>query len=193
MPFSLKRSFDVLASLCMLVFLAPLFAFLSWRIRREMGSPVLFRQLRPGLHGKPFTMFKFRSMSAAKDASGRLLPDKERLTPFGERLRRSSLDELPELINIARGEMSFVGPRPLLMQYLPRYSPQQRRRHEVLPGLTGWAQVHGRNALTWEEKFQHDIWYVENHNFLLDIYILWLTVRLVWRREGTGPMEEFYG
>jgi len=177
----------------MLVFLAPLFAFLSWRIRREMGSPVLFRQLRPGLHGKPFTMFKFRSMSAAKDASGRLLPDKERLTPFGERLRRSSLDELPELINIARGEMSFVGPRPLLMQYLPRYSPQQRRRHEVLPGLTGWAQVHGRNALTWEEKFQHDIWYVENHNFLLDIYILWLTVRLVWRREGTGPMEEFYG
>jgi len=180
----LKRLFDLLVTLPALFLLAPLMGLLALLVRFKLGAPVLFRQQRPGLHGRPFTLYKFRTMTDARDAQGALLPDAERLTPFGRFLRSISLDELPELFNVLKGEMSLVGPRPLLMEYLPRYTPEQMRRHEVRPGITGWAQVNGRNALTWEEKFQMDVWYVEHLSFWLDIRILALTFIKVFQREG---------
>ncbi|EAP77329.1 putative UDP-galactose phosphate transferase [Roseovarius nubinhibens ISM] len=159
-------------------------------IRREMGSPVFFRQTRPGRHGIPFEMVKFRTMRDAIDADGRPLPDAERLTKLGRFLRSSSLDELPELWNVLKGEMSLVGPRPLLMEYLPLYSPEQARRHEVRPGVTGWAQVNGRNAISWDEKFALDVWYVDNRSLWLDLKIIWLTIRKVVKREGISAAGE---
>lgn len=180
----MKRLFDFCASLFGLVLLSPIIALVAWKIRKNLGSPVLFRQTRPGLHGKPFEMVKFRTMKDAVDAQGNPLPDSERMTPFGDKLRNSSLDELPELWNVLKGEMSLVGPRPLLMQYLPLYSKEQARRHEVRPGVTGWAQINGRNAISWEDKFKLDVWYVDNRNLWLDIKILFLTVKKVFVKEG---------
>lgn len=180
----MKRLFDFCASLFGLILLSPIIALVAWKIRKNLGSPLLFRQTRPGLHGKPFEMVKFRTMKDAVDAQGNPLPDSERMTPFGDKLRNSSLDELPELWNVLKGEMSLVGPRPLLMQYLPLYSKEQARRHEVRPGVTGWAQINGRNAISWEDKFKLDVWYVDNHNLLLDIKILFLTVKKVFVKEG---------
>lgn len=162
----------------------------AWQISRKMGSPVLFRQVRPGLGGKPFEMVKFRTMKDAVDAAGNPLPDSERLTPFGQFLRSSSLDELPELWNVLKGDMSLVGPRPLLMEYLPLYSPEQYRRHEVRPGVTGWAQINGRNSLSWDEKFKLDVWYVDNRSLWLDIKILFLTVKKVLIRDGISAEGE---
>ena len=180
----MKRLFDFCASLFGLILLSPIIALVAWKIRKNLGSPVLFRQTRPGLNGKPFEMVKFRTMKDAVDAQGNLLPDSERMTPFGDKLRNSSLDELPELWNVLKGEMSLVGPRPLLMQYLPLYSQEQARRHEVKPGVTGWAQINGRNAISWEDKFKLDVWYVDNRNLWLDIKILFLTVKKVFVKEG---------
>lgn len=185
-----KRTFDIAASAVGLLLLAPVFVFIAWQVRRKMGSPVLFRQVRPGLHGKPFEMIKFRTMRDAVDAQGNPLPDAERLTPFGNFLRASSLDELPELWNVLKGEMSLVGPRPLLMEYLPLYSLEQARRHEVRPGVTGWAQVNGRNALGWDEKFNLDVWYVDNQSIWLDVKILFLTVKKVLVKEGISAQGE---
>ncbi len=180
----MKRLFDLLAAALALLFLAlPLLA-LAWLISRKLGSPVLFRQVRPGLHGKPFTMVKFRTMTDERGPDGALLPDAQRLTSFGRFLRASSLDELPELWNVLRGEMSLVGPRPLLMEYLPLYTPEQARRHEVCPGITGWAQVNGRNAISWTDKFALDVWYVDHRSLWLDVQILWRTVRKVLVRDG---------
>jgi lipopolysaccharide/colanic/teichoic acid biosynthesis glycosyltransferase len=181
---ALKRFFDIFVSLTALILLSPVIAFVAWKIRKNLGSPVLFRQIRPGLNGEPFQMIKFRTMKDGVDANGKSLPDAERMTPFGDRLRNSSLDELPELWNVVKGEMSLVGPRPLLMQYLPLYSNEQNRRHEVRPGVTGWAQVNGRNSLSWEEKFKLDVWYVDNRSFWLDIKILFLTIKKVFVKEG---------
>jgi lipopolysaccharide/colanic/teichoic acid biosynthesis glycosyltransferase len=194
----LKRVFDVLVSAVALLLLCPVILFVAWQISRKMGSPVLFRQVRPGLNGKPFEMIKFRTMKDAMDASGNSLPDAERLTPFGQFLRSSSLDELPELWNVLKGDMSLVGPRPLLMEYLPLYSPEQARRHEVRPGVTGWAQVNGRNTLSWEDKFKLDVWYVDNRSLWLDIKVLFLTVKKVLVRdgisaEGEATMSKFTG
>jgi len=194
----MKRLFDIAVSLLTLVMLSPLMmllAFLTWIL---LGSPVFFRQQRPGLHGKPFRLYKFRTLTDACDEAGNLLPDNLRLTPFGKFLRSTSLDELSELINVLKGDMSLVGPRPLLMRYLDRYTPEQARRHEVRPGLTGWAQVNGRNSIAWDERFKLDVWYVDNRSFLLDLRILWLTIRNVIRREGINQpgqatMEEFMG
>jgi len=180
----LKRLFDMVVAAMALVVFAPLLFIIAWQVRRKMGSPVLFRQVRPGLQAKPFEMIKFRTMRDALDAQGNPLPDSERLTPFGNFLRASSLDELPELWNVLKGEMSLVGPRPLLMEYLPMYSPEQARRHEVRPGVTGWAQVNGRNAISWEQKFEYDVWYVDKQSLWLDIKILWLTVKKVLVRDG---------
>ncbi|MBE4586879.1 sugar transferase [Vibrio navarrensis] len=180
----MKRLFDFLVSFTALILLSPIIALVAWKIRKNLGSPVLFRQTRPGLNGKPFEMVKFRTMKDAVDEQGNPLPDSERMTPFGDKLRNSSLDELPELWNVLKGEMSLVGPRPLLMQYLPLYSPEQARRHEVRPGVTGWAQINGRNAISWEEKFKLDVWYVDNRSFWLDIKILLLTVKKVFVKEG---------
>ncbi|WP_034265167.1 sugar transferase [Aminiphilus circumscriptus] len=193
-----KRCFDVAVSGAALILLSPLFALLALLVRLRLGSPVFFRQMRPGLLGKPFSMVKFRTMTDARDAEGRLLPDEERLTPFGRFLRSTSLDELPELWNVLRGDMSLVGPRPLLLAYLDRYSPEQARRHEVRPGITGLAQVNGRNALTWEEKFRLDVVYVDTWTFGLDLRILAKTVVAVLRREGIAApgqstVEEFRG
>lgn len=179
-----KRFFDFLGALGVLIILNPLLLVVAVLIRTRLGSPVLFTQKRPGLYGNPFFMYKFRTMTNTKDSVGNLLPDEERLTPFGNMLRRTSIDELPELLNVLKGDMSLVGPRPLLTEYLPLYSPEQARRHEVRPGITGWAQVNGRNAITWEEKFKFDVWYVDNQSFWLDIKILWMTVVKVFRREG---------
>lgn len=185
-----KRVFDVcLATLGMLVLAVPLLV-MAWLVRRKLGSPVFFRQTRPGLHGKPFNMVKFRTMTDARDRDGVLLPDAVRLTPFGRFLRTTSLDELPELWNVLKGDMSLVGPRPLLMEYLPLYSPEQARRHEVRPGITGWAQVNGRNAISWEDKFKLDVWYVNNWSLGLDIKILWLTARKVLLRDGISAQGE---
>ncbi|MFW5837284.1 MAG: sugar transferase [Desulfovibrionaceae bacterium] len=186
----MKRLFDIIASATLLVLLSPLLLGLACLVRWRMGSPVLFRQLRPGKNGEPFTILKFRTMRDAVDKDGRPLPDCERLTRLGRFLRASSLDELPELVNVLKGEMSLVGPRPLLMQYLDRYTPRQARRNEVRPGLTGWAQVKGRNALSWEEKFELDVWYVDNRSFLLDLKILWLTLLTVLKREGVSAPGE---
>lgn len=180
----MKRLFDFCASLFALILLSPIIALVAWKIRKNLGSPVLFRQTRPGLNGKPFEMVKFRSMKDAVDEQGNPLPDSNRMTPFGDKLRNSSLDELPELWNVLKGEMSLVGPRPLLMQYLPLYSQEQARRHEVRPGVTGWAQINGRNAISWEDKFKLDVWYVDNRNLWLDIKILFLTVKKVFVKEG---------
>ena len=180
----MKRVFDLLASALGLLLLSVPLVLLAWQVRRKLGSPVLFTQVRPGLHGKPFRMVKFRTMTDERDDSGALLPDAQRLTPFGRFLRASSLDELPELWNVLRGEMSLVGPRPLLMEYLPLYSPEQARRHEARPGITGWAQVNGRNAISWDDKFALDVWYVDHRSLFLDIRILWLTVRKVLVRDG---------
>lgn len=161
----IKRLFDIVASLLGLLLLSPVILFVAWQIRRKLGKPVLFRQVRPGVGGHPFEMIKFRTMRDAVDANGNALPDVERMTPFGNFLRSTSLDELPELWNVLKGDMSLVGPRPLLMEYLPLYSVEQYRRHELRPGVTGWAQVNGRNALSWEEKFELDVWYVDNRSF----------------------------
>ncbi len=182
----MKRSIDVVLVLLASPFWVPLLALLAVLVRIKLGSPVFFSQIRPGRAGKPFRLIKFRSMTNARDASGAPLPDSERLPPFGRLLRSTSLDELPELLNVLRGEMSLVGPRPLLMEYLPLYSAEQARRHEMRPGLTGWAQVNGRNALSWEEKFKLDVWYVDNHSLFLDFRILLRTVRKVLRREGVS-------
>ncbi|WP_423839267.1 sugar transferase [Thermus scotoductus] len=194
----LKRALDVIGASCALLAFGPVMIYIALRIWREMGSPVLFRQVRPGLYGKPFVMYKFRTMTEARDAEGNLLPDALRLTPFGRWLRSTSLDELPELFNVLMGDMSLVGPRPLLMEYLDRYTPEQARRHEVKPGITGWAQVNGRNALSWEEKFKLDLWYVDNWTIWLDLKILWLTLVKVLGREGISApghatMPEFKG
>lgn len=185
-----KRAFDIFAALAALVIFGPLMAMVAWQVRRNLGSPVLFWQDRPGLHGRPFRMVKFRTMRDAVGEDGRLLPDAERMTRFGAMLRASSLDELPELWNVLRGDMSLVGPRPLLLEYLPLYSAEQARRHAVRPGVTGWAQINGRNALTWEEKFRLDIWYVDHRSFWLDLRILALTVRKVLIREGISASGE---
>lgn len=186
----MKRVFDIVVSTLALAVLCVPLLVLYCAIRLKLGSPVLFRQVRPGLSGRPFEMVKFRTMTNAVDASGNLLPDSVRLTRFGRFLRGTSLDELPELWNVVKGDMSLVGPRPLLMEYLPLYSPLQARRHEARPGVTGWAQVNGRNALSWEEKFALDVWYVENRSFMLDLKILGLTVRKVLIREGISASGE---
>ena len=186
----MKRLFDLVCAAAALVLLALPLLWLAWRVHSRLGSPVLFRQQRPGLHGRPFVMFKFRTMTDARDARGVLRPDAERLTAFGRWLRSTSLDELPELINVLRGEMSLVGPRPLLMEYLPLYSKEQMRRHDVRPGITGWAQVNGRNALRWEDKFALDVWYVDHRSFRLDLRILALTVLQVLRRDGISAPGE---
>ncbi len=193
-----KRSLDLGLSLSALLLLAPLLVILALFVRVKLGAPILFRQPRPGLRGKPFILYKFRTMTDARDAQGNLLPDAQRLTAFGRFLRSASLDELPELFNVIKGEMSLVGPRPLLIQYLERYTPEQMRRHHVLPGLTGWAQVNGRNALTWEQKFELDVWYVEHQSFSLDLKIIFMTAWKILKREGinqTGQAtaQEFMG
>ncbi|MDW2301097.1 sugar transferase [Vibrio alginolyticus] len=180
----MKRIFDVLVSFFALLILSPIIGIVAWKIRKNLGSPVLFRQTRPGLDGKPFQMVKFRTMKDAVDKHGNPLPDSERMTSFGDKLRNSSLDELPELWNVLKGDMSLVGPRPLLMQYLPLYSKEQARRHDARPGVTGWAQINGRNAISWEEKFDLDVWYVDNRTFWLDIKVLFLTVKKVLIKEG---------
>ncbi len=186
----IKRFFDVVASSLGLLLLFPFIGIVAWQIHRKLGSPVLFRQIRPGLNGTPFEMIKFRTMRNATDAEGNPLPDSERMTPFGGFLRASSLDELPELWNVLKGDMSLVGPRPLLMEYLPLYSPEQYRRHEVRPGVTGWAQVNGRNALSWEEKFKLDVWYVDNRSLWLDLKIIFLTIKKVVVRDGISAEGE---
>ncbi len=173
-----------------LLLLAVPLVLLAWQVRRKLGSPVLFTQVRPGLHGKPFRMVKFRTMTDERGPDGALLPDAQRLTPFGRFLRASSLDELPELWNVLRGEMSLVGPRPLLMEYLPLYTPEQARRHAVRPGITGWAQVNGRNAISWTDKFALDVWYVDHRSLWLDVQILWRTVRKVLVRDGISAAGE---
>lgn len=186
----LKRLFDILGAVLGFLILLPIIVTLAWQVRRKLGSPVLFRQTRPGLHGKPFQLIKFRTMRNAIGLDGRPLPDSERMTSFGSFLRSASLDELPELWNVLKGDMSLVGPRPLLMEYLPLYSLEQARRHELRPGVTGWAQVNGRNALSWDEKFRLDVWYVDNHSFWLDLKILALTVKKVFVREGISAAGE---
>ena len=181
-----KRAVDVVLAVIGLVLLAPVLAVLAWRVRRELGSPVLFRQRRPGLHGEVFELRKFRTMTDERDAEGALLPDEQRLTRFGQWLRSTSLDEVPELSNVLRGEMSLVGPRPLLVEYLERYSPEQARRHEVRPGITGWAQINGRNDMSWPDKLDLDVWYVDHRSMLLDVRILLRTLWVMVRREGVS-------
>lgn len=194
----MKRLFDIFAVALGLLVMAPLILVVRWQVKRRLGSPVFFRQSRPGKNGQPFEMIKFRTMKDSVDSEGKPLPDAERITSFGQFLRSSSLDELPELWNVLKGEMSLVGPRPLLMEYLPLYSKEQYRRHEVRPGVTGWAQVNGRNAISWEDKFKLDVWYVDNQSFLLDLKILFLTVKKVLVRdgisgEGEATMSKFAG
>ncbi len=186
----IKRLFDVVAAAMGLVVLSPVIAVVAYLIRKRLGSPVLFRQVRPGLGGKPFEMVKFRTMRDAVDADGNPLPDSERMTDFGRFLRSSSLDELPELWNVIKGDMSLVGPRPLLMEYLPLYDAEQLRRHEVRPGVTGWAQINGRNALSWDEKFKLDVWYVKNQSFWLDLKIILLTIKKVLIKDGISAEGE---
>jgi lipopolysaccharide/colanic/teichoic acid biosynthesis glycosyltransferase len=186
----MKRCFDLVVAVVALLALAVPLLVLVWLVRSKLGSPVLFRQVRPGLHGQPFEMVKFRTMTDERGADGALLPDAQRLTPFGRFLRASSLDELPELWNVIKGDMSLVGPRPLLMEYLPLYNPEQARRHEVCPGITGWAQVNGRNAISWEDKFALDVWYVDHRSLWLDLRILWMTVKKVLVRDGISAAGE---
>ena len=185
-----KRWFDLFAIAVVLPLLVPVFILLWCLVRCYLGKPVLFFQTRPGLHGEPFRIVKFRTMTNCFDEVGCLLPDAQRLTRLGRFLRAMSLDELPELINVIKGEMSIVGPRPLLMQYLGRYSPEQARRHEVLPGITGWAQVNGRNSISWKSKFKLDVWYVDNWSLWLDVKIIWMTIKEVFRREGINQEGE---
>lgn len=194
----MKRLLDIIIASIALILLSPLYAFVAYKVRKNLGSPVLFRQVRPGLHGKPFEMIKFRTMKDAVDEQGNPLPDSERLTPFGQMLRSTSLDEMPELWNVIKGDMSIVGPRPLLMEYLPLYSPEQAKRHDVRPGMTGHAQVNGRNAIGWEEKFKLDTWYVENQSIWLDFKIMFKTVHKVLAKddisaEGEATMTRFTG
>ena len=194
----LKRFFDITIASIALILLSPLYIFVAYKVKKNLGSPVLFRQVRPGLHGKPFEMIKFRTMKDAVDEQGNPLPDSERLTLFGQMLRSSSLDEMPELWNVIKGDMSIVGPRPLLMEYLPLYSPEQAKRHDVRPGMTGHAQVNGRNAISWEEKFNLDTWYVENQSIWLDFKIMFKTVHKVLAKddisaEGEATMTRFTG
>ena len=194
----LKRLLDIVIASSALVLLSPVYAFVAYKVRKNLGSPVLFRQVRPGLNGKPFEMIKFRSMKDAVDTQGDSLPDSERLTPFGQMLRSSSLDEMPELWNVIKGEMSIVGPRPLLMEYLPLYNEQQAKRHNVRPGITGYAQVNGRNAISWEKKFELDTWYVENRSLWLDFKIMLKTVQKVLTKddisaEGEATISKFTG
>jgi|SRR5690625_590356 len=194
----LKRLFDVFVSVAALVFLSPVLLIVALLVRKNLGSPVFFKQTRPGRDGLPFSMLKFRTMLEAIDSKGKILPDEQRLTRFGQWLRSTSMDELPELWNVLKGDMSLVGPRPLLMEYLPLYSKEQYRRHEMRPGITGWAQVNGRNAIDWEERFALDVWYVDNHSFLLDLKILFLTIKSVFQREGINEegqatMSKFTG
>jgi lipopolysaccharide/colanic/teichoic acid biosynthesis glycosyltransferase len=190
MSLILKRLFDFFASAFGLLLLAPVMMLVACLIFRKMGSPILFAQQRPGLWGNPFRVYKFRTMSDACDVKGYLLPDHQRLTDFGLLLRKLSIDELPQLFNVLKGDMSLVGPRPLLMEYLPLYSPEQVRRHEVRPGITGWAQVNGRNAISWADKFALDVWYVDHFSLWLDVRILWLTVRKVLVRDGISAAGE---
>ena len=194
----LKRLLDIIIASIALILLSPLYAFVAYKVKKNLGSPVLFRQVRPGLHGKPFEMIKFRTMKDAVDEQGNPLPDSKRLTPFGQMLRSTSLDEMPELWNVIKGEMSIVGPRPLLMEYLPLYNSQQAKRHNVRPGMTGHAQVNGRNAISWEEKFKLDTWYVENQSIWLDFKIMFKTVHKVLAKddisaEGEATMTKFTG
>ncbi len=194
----LKRGFDFLIALALLIGLSPLLALAALAVRWKLGRPVLFAQTRPGRHGAPFEFYKFRTMTEARNAAGELLPDAARLTPFGELMRKSSLDELPQLVNVLKGDMSLVGPRPLLMEYLPLYSERQARRHAVRPGITGWAQVNGRNALAWEERFELDLWYVEHRSFWLDLKIIAMTAWRVLRPQGIAQpgqatMSKFTG
>ena len=184
-----KRAFDVTCALVALIIFSPVLVIIAAMVRMKFGSPVIFRQIRPGRHQKTFTLFKFRTMTDARNNAGLPLPDAQRLTPFGGFLRRTSIDELPELINVLKGDMSLVGPRPLLTQYLDRYTPEQARRHEVLPGITGWAQVNGRNAIEWSKKFEYDVWYVDHWSLWLDIKILFLTVGKVFRRHGISSAD----
>jgi lipopolysaccharide/colanic/teichoic acid biosynthesis glycosyltransferase len=194
----MKRSLDFVLAALGLVLLAPVIVVVAFAIRLNLGAPIFFAQTRPGLDAKPFVMYKFRSMKNATDSTGAPLPDHERLTSFGKFIRASSLDELPELWNVLKGDMSLVGPRPLLVEYLPLYSEQQARRHEVRPGITGWAQVNGRNALSWDEKFELDVWYVDHQSILLDLRTLWKTLVAVFRRngisqDGHATMSPFQG
>jgi len=186
----IKRLFDFFAALFALVLLSPILIWVALKVRSRLGSPVIFRQRRPGLNGEPFDMIKFRTMLEAYDEHGKPLPNEQRMTPFGKWLRATSLDELPELWNVLKGNMSLVGPRPLRMEYLPLYNAHQARRHEVRPGITGWAQINGRNSLSWEQKFDLDVWYVDNQSFLLDLKILFLTVKKVVVKEGINASEE---
>ncbi|MDH1727643.1 sugar transferase [Acinetobacter johnsonii] len=194
----LKRLLDIIIASIALILLSPLYAFVAYKVKKNLGSPVLFRQVRPGLNGKPFEMIKFRTMKDAVDVAGNPLPDSERLTPFGKMLRSTSLDEMPELWNVIKGDMSVVGPRPLLMEYLPLYNEEQAKRHDVRPGMTGHAQVNGRNAISWEEKFKLDTWYVENQSTVLDFKIMLQTVQKVIAKddisaEGEATMTKFTG
>ncbi len=194
----IKRTIDIIVSVIGLLILSPVLVILVILIRAKLGSPILFRQKRPGLHGKGFVLYKFRTMTDGRDAAGRLLPDEQRLPAFGQFLRSTSLDELPELFNVLKGDMSIVGPRPLMMKYLDRYTPEQARRHEAKPGITGWAQINGRNAVSWEDKFKLDVWYVDNWNVWLDLKIIFRTVAAVFKREGItqqdrATMDEFTG
>jgi len=194
----LKRFLDIIIASIALMLLSPLYALVAYKVKKNLGSPVLFRQVRPGLHGRPFEMIKFRTMKDAIDANGQPLPDSERLTPFGRMLRSSSLDEMPELWNVIKGDMSIVGPRPLLMEYLPLYNEEQAKRHQVRPGMTGYAQVNGRNAISWDEKFKLDTWYVENQSIWLDFKIMLKTVKKVLAKddisaEGEATMSKFTG
>tara|TARA_B100000614_G_C14441463_1_gene450383 strand:+ start:161 stop:754 length:594 start_codon:yes stop_codon:yes gene_type:complete len=194
----MKRLFDIVCAGTALLLLSPVLGVLALIIRLQMGSPVVFRQIRPGRDAVPFQMIKFRTMLDAVDSDGNPLPDAERMCRLGQFLRSTSLDELPELWNVLKGNMSLVGPRPLLMEYLPLYSAEQRRRHEVRPGITGWAQVNGRNAISWDEKFRLDVWYVDNRSFWLDLKIIWMTIGKVFKRdgiaaEGSATMEKFTG
>ncbi|KGH46514.1 sugar transferase [Acinetobacter idrijaensis] len=194
----LKRLLDIIIASIALILLSPLHAFVAYKVKKNLGSPVLFRQVRPGLNGKPFEMIKFRTMKDALDEQGNPLPDSERLTPFGQMLRSTSLDEMPELWNVIKGDMSIVGPRPLLMEYLPLYNSEQAKRHNVRPGMTGHAQVNGRNAIGWEEKFKLDTWYVENQSIWLDFKIMFKTVHKVLAKddisaEGEATMPKFTG
>ena len=194
----LKRVFDIAVSVSVLAVASPVIVTTAIVVKKKLGSPVIFKQTRPGLHGKPFDVYKFRSMTEDRDENGELLPNEMRMTKIGNFIRSTSLDELPQLINVLKGDLSLVGPRPLRMEYLELYNDHQRRRHEVKPGITGWAQVNGRNSITWEERFDLDVWYVENQNFLLDLYILYLTFIAVIKRKDVNAsknvtMERFTG
>lgn len=194
----MKNLFDKTLALCLIILFSPIYIIVSFLIYKKMGSPILFRQKRPGYKEKIFGIYKFRTMTNEKDELGNLLPDEQRLVGIGKFIRSTSLDELPQLFNVLKGEMSFVGPRPLLIEYLPLYSETQKRRHDVKPGITGWAQVNGRNAISWEQKFEYDVWYVDNQSFLLDMKILWMTFLKVVKRSDISSntsvtMEKFTG